>query len=173
MARDLEPFAQDCNDTGPPFIWDEDRRFLIRAKLDAALFHLYLPCGSGSSAMIGRHLVMVTDRRAFEQGVQNIFRDDYVSLGKDRRFGSLGTTAGSFRITQPFGCVNHGAPVHAGQVEGVQPVLEQILDLIRFGRTIANDIVKPSKQRRVKKVAVIGGRNDQTIRIISLKELEE
>ena len=28
---------------GPPFRWDEDRRFLIRAELDAAFFHLYLP----------------------------------------------------------------------------------------------------------------------------------
>jgi hypothetical protein len=28
---------------GPFFRWDEDRRFLIRAELDAALFHLYLP----------------------------------------------------------------------------------------------------------------------------------
>jgi hypothetical protein len=28
---------------GPPFRWDENRRFLIRAELDAAFFHLYLP----------------------------------------------------------------------------------------------------------------------------------
>jgi hypothetical protein len=27
----------------PPFIWDEERRFLLRAELDAAFFHLYLP----------------------------------------------------------------------------------------------------------------------------------
>jgi hypothetical protein len=26
----------------PPFRWDEDRRFLLRAELDAAFFHLYL-----------------------------------------------------------------------------------------------------------------------------------
>jgi hypothetical protein len=42
-AWDLAPFAKDCNFNGPPFRWDEDRRFLIRAELDAALFHLYLP----------------------------------------------------------------------------------------------------------------------------------
>jgi hypothetical protein len=29
----------------PPFIWNEERRFLLRAELDAAFFHLYL--GSG------------------------------------------------------------------------------------------------------------------------------
>lgn len=42
-AWDLQPFAQDCGGDGPPFRWDEDRRFLIRAELDAAFFHLYMP----------------------------------------------------------------------------------------------------------------------------------
>ena len=28
---------------GPPFVWDEERRFQLRAELDAAFFHLYLP----------------------------------------------------------------------------------------------------------------------------------
>jgi hypothetical protein len=42
-AWDLEPFAQDCGYTGPPFRWDEERRSLLRAELDAAFFHLYLP----------------------------------------------------------------------------------------------------------------------------------
>lgn len=42
-AWDLQPFAQDCGRDGPPFRWDEERRFLIRAELDAAFFHLYLP----------------------------------------------------------------------------------------------------------------------------------
>lgn len=41
-AWDLEPFAQDCDWPGPPFRWDEDRRFLMRCELDAAFFHLYL-----------------------------------------------------------------------------------------------------------------------------------
>jgi hypothetical protein len=41
-AWDLEPFAQDCNWPGPPFRWDEERRFLLRCELDAAFFHLYL-----------------------------------------------------------------------------------------------------------------------------------
>ncbi|MFE6502493.1 Eco57I restriction-modification methylase domain-containing protein [Kitasatospora sp. NPDC057738] len=38
---DMAPFARYLGDTGGPFIWDEDRRFLIRAELDAAYFHLY------------------------------------------------------------------------------------------------------------------------------------
>ena len=44
-ARDLEPFAAECGWDGPPFQWDEDRRFLLRCELDAAFFHLYLPAG--------------------------------------------------------------------------------------------------------------------------------
>lgn len=42
-AWDLESFAQDCGWSGPPFRWDEERRFLLRCELDAAFFHLYLP----------------------------------------------------------------------------------------------------------------------------------
>ena len=41
-AWDLEGFAQDCGWSGPPFRWDEERRFLLRCELDAAFFHLYL-----------------------------------------------------------------------------------------------------------------------------------
>lgn len=40
-AWDLQPFARDCGYDGPPFRWDEDRRFLLRCELDAAYFHLY------------------------------------------------------------------------------------------------------------------------------------
>jgi hypothetical protein len=41
-AWDLKQFAQDCGYSGPPFTWDEERRFLLRCELDAAFFHLYL-----------------------------------------------------------------------------------------------------------------------------------
>ena len=47
-AWDMAPFAEDLDDidpiTGrvnPPFIWDDDRRALLRAEIDAAFFHLY------------------------------------------------------------------------------------------------------------------------------------
>ncbi|WP_374389436.1 Eco57I restriction-modification methylase domain-containing protein [Sandaracinobacter sp.] len=46
-AHDMAPFAQDMghvDDAGgvlPPFIWDEDRRLKLRAKLDALYFILY------------------------------------------------------------------------------------------------------------------------------------
>jgi hypothetical protein len=38
---DIEAFARDLRDDGPPFRWDEERRFVMRAELDAAFFHLY------------------------------------------------------------------------------------------------------------------------------------
>ena len=48
-AWDLQPFALDCGFDGPPFRWDEDRRFLLRCELDAAFFHLYLPATADGS----------------------------------------------------------------------------------------------------------------------------
>jgi hypothetical protein len=43
-AQDLTPLARDCGDDGPPFSWNDERRFEIRCELDAAFSHLYLPC---------------------------------------------------------------------------------------------------------------------------------
>ncbi|MDI3420125.1 Eco57I restriction-modification methylase domain-containing protein [Streptomyces luteolus] len=40
-AHDMAPFARDLGDEGAPFRWDEDRRAIIRAELDALFFHLY------------------------------------------------------------------------------------------------------------------------------------
>jgi hypothetical protein len=45
-AWDLQHFAQGCGWSGPPFRWDDERRFLLRCELDAAFFHLYLPSDS-------------------------------------------------------------------------------------------------------------------------------
>ncbi len=40
-AYDMTPFAFALGDEGPPFSWDEERRALLRAELDALFFHLY------------------------------------------------------------------------------------------------------------------------------------
>ena len=40
-AWNLKAFAEDCDDDGPPFIWDPERRFQLRCEIDAAFFHLY------------------------------------------------------------------------------------------------------------------------------------
>src|SRR5690606_10355348 len=38
---DLMSFASDVGTQCPPFLWDEERRFWLRAELDALYFHLY------------------------------------------------------------------------------------------------------------------------------------
>jgi hypothetical protein len=40
-AWDLTAFARDLGYDGPPFRWDDGRRALLRAELDACFFHLY------------------------------------------------------------------------------------------------------------------------------------
>ena len=40
-AHDVAPFARDLGYDGPPFIWDEEERRHLRARLDALYFHLY------------------------------------------------------------------------------------------------------------------------------------
>jgi hypothetical protein len=40
-AWDVAAFARDLGDVEPPFHWDEERRFVMRAELDATFFHLY------------------------------------------------------------------------------------------------------------------------------------
>jgi hypothetical protein len=40
-AYDMTPLARDLGDDGGPFRWDKERRFLIRAELDAFFFRLY------------------------------------------------------------------------------------------------------------------------------------
>jgi hypothetical protein len=39
---DLRTFSSDLSYEGPPFRWDENRRFQIRCEVDAAYLHLYL-----------------------------------------------------------------------------------------------------------------------------------
>ncbi|GLY82298.1 Eco57I restriction-modification methylase domain-containing protein [Actinoallomurus iriomotensis] len=40
-AHDMAPLARELGDYGAPFQWDESRRAIIRAELDAYFFHLY------------------------------------------------------------------------------------------------------------------------------------
>ncbi len=40
-ANDMIPFARDMGCDGPPFIWNEEERRHLRARLDALYFHLY------------------------------------------------------------------------------------------------------------------------------------
>ena len=40
-AEDMRPFARDMGYDGDPFVWDEEERAHLRARLDALYFHLY------------------------------------------------------------------------------------------------------------------------------------
>jgi hypothetical protein len=40
-AYEMTPLAHDLGDAGAPFSWDEERRFMLRAELDAFFFRLY------------------------------------------------------------------------------------------------------------------------------------
>lgn len=40
-AHDLAGFAYELGYEGPPFLWDDERRFLLRCELDAAFFLMY------------------------------------------------------------------------------------------------------------------------------------
>ena len=40
-AHDMEPFARDLGYDGPPYIWNNEERRHLRARLDALYFHLY------------------------------------------------------------------------------------------------------------------------------------
>ena len=40
-AHDMEPFARDLGYKGRPFVWDDEDRRHLRARLDALYFHLY------------------------------------------------------------------------------------------------------------------------------------
>ena len=40
-ANDMAPFARDLGYEGPPFIWNDEERRHLRARLDALYFHLY------------------------------------------------------------------------------------------------------------------------------------
>ena len=53
-SSDLGPFARDCGWDGPPFRWDEERRFRIRCELDATFFHLYLSADAAGHWRIAR-----------------------------------------------------------------------------------------------------------------------
>jgi len=66
-AWDLKSFALACSYDGPPFHWDDDRRFLLRCELDAAYFHLYLgSCGEWGSDSPQLREMLPTPRDAID-----------------------------------------------------------------------------------------------------------
>ena len=52
-ANDMIPFARDLGYDGPPFIWDDEERQHLRARLDALYFHLYGLSRDDASYILG------------------------------------------------------------------------------------------------------------------------
>lgn len=89
-AWDLEPFAHDLGYDGPPFKWDEERRFLIRCELDAAFFHLYLGSEAQWKATGSKELsaYFPTPRRAVEYIMASF---PIVKRKDEQKYGSFRT----------------------------------------------------------------------------------
>ena len=65
-AHDMAPFAGDLGYDGPPFIWNEEERRHLRARLDALYFHLYgLPRDDAAYILDTFPIVRRHDKAAF------------------------------------------------------------------------------------------------------------
>lgn len=88
-AHDLAAFARDLGDDGPPFRWDEARRALIRAELDAAMFHLYgLTEAEADYVMDTFPIVRGKDITAYgEYRTKRLIMEAYAALAKAAQSG--------------------------------------------------------------------------------------
>jgi hypothetical protein len=65
---DLRSFAEECGDLGPPYLWNPERRFVLRSEIDAAYFHLYgISRGDAEYIMDTFPVVRDTEERAYRE----------------------------------------------------------------------------------------------------------
>ena len=88
-AWDLTAFARDHGWDGPPFCWDENRRFLLRAELDAAFFHLYGITKADDVAYILDTFPIVRQRDQKEHGTYRT-KDQILALHERMRQAMAG-----------------------------------------------------------------------------------
>ena len=88
-AWDLEPFAHDVGYNGAPFRWNPDRRFLLRAEVDAAFFHLYGISHDDADYILGTFpIVRKTDEKAHgEYRTKRVILDIYDAMAEASRTG--------------------------------------------------------------------------------------
>ncbi|MGC8761738.1 MAG: Eco57I restriction-modification methylase domain-containing protein [Bryobacteraceae bacterium] len=88
-AWDLAGFARDLGYDGPPFRWDEERRFLLRAELDALYFHLYgIPRGDVDYILDTFPIVRRKDEAAYgEYRTKRVILEIYDALAEAERTG--------------------------------------------------------------------------------------
>ena len=88
-AWDLQPFAQECGYDGPPFRWEEARRFLLRCELDAACFHLYGVEREDVAYILDTFPIVARKERAIygEYRTQRVILEIYDALAAAMRTG--------------------------------------------------------------------------------------
>jgi hypothetical protein len=91
-AHDLVEVAREFDYDDSPVSWNQTRRFEIRCELDAAFFHLYLPCEADGSwgradketpeqlSALKRHFQSPRDAVSFIMDQFNLVRDNDVKL---------------------------------------------------------------------------------------------
>ncbi|MEE4541386.1 DNA methyltransferase [Streptomyces sp. V4-01] len=91
-SYEMGPWAQYLGDDGAPFVWDEDRRFVMRAELDAAYFHLY--------GIAREDLPLILDSfRAFKNKTPELFHATTAEI--TRVYDAMAKGAYSTELTPP------------------------------------------------------------------------
>jgi hypothetical protein len=88
-AWDLEAFGRDGGYEGPPFRWDGERRFILRAELDAAFFHLYgISCDDAGYILDTFPIVQKNDEKARgEYRTKRVILEIYDAMAEATRTG--------------------------------------------------------------------------------------
>ena len=93
-AWDLEGWAADLGHTGAPFRWDDERRALLRAELDAAFFHLYGISRDDTDYILGTFpVVRANEEKAFgEYRSRRLILEAYDAMARAIATGSTYAT---------------------------------------------------------------------------------
>ena len=117
---DMVPFAQDLGYDGPPFRWDEERRALIRAELDALMFHLYGLDGEDTNYIIDTFPSV----RRKDEDIHREFRTKRLILERyDAMTEAFKTTHGTL-VATPNG---PNPPLDRSDLEGYSDRLDKAL----------------------------------------------
>jgi hypothetical protein len=125
-SLELFAFARDCGYDGPPFRWDEDRRFLLRCELDALFFQLY-----GISRVDAVYILdtfpIVRRKEEAEHGeyrTKRVILEVYDAMAEAERTGVPYQTRLDPPPADPR--VAHAAVQVVGAVAKVQPVRDRL-----------------------------------------------
>ncbi|HEX3785689.1 MAG TPA: hypothetical protein VHX38_39055 [Pseudonocardiaceae bacterium] len=90
----LQAYAQEMKDDGPPFRWDPERRALLRADLDAAMFHVYgLTCTEVQHVLDSFPVVRKYEERDLgEYRTRRLILDAYDRMATATTCGGTGWT---------------------------------------------------------------------------------